>query len=113
MEIWRCTISCYFLLGNQEDIFGFRWTATPTIGFLPAYIAMAIFGNNIFGPQMAAVIGGVFGILATYLLIWRLFDSHRLATLTAALVAINFVHSHFSRIFNMEPWPWSIFAYSC
>jgi hypothetical protein len=99
-----------FLLGVQHDIFGFGWTATPTIGFLPAFLTMSVFGDNIFGLQMAAVIGGVFSLLAIYLLTWRLFDSHRLATLTTALVAINIVHIHFSRIFNMEPWPLANFA---
>jgi 4-amino-4-deoxy-L-arabinose transferase-like glycosyltransferase len=99
-----------FLLGIQHDIFGFGWTATPTIGFLPAFLTMAVFGNNIFGLQMAAVIGGVFSLLAVYLLIWRFFNSHRLAAITTALVAINIVHIHFSRIFNMEPWPLSNFA---
>ena len=99
-----------FLLGTQKDIFGFGWTATPTIGFLPAFLTMAVFGNNIFGLQMAAVIGGTFSLFAIYLLTWRLFNSHRLAVLTTALVAINVVHIHFSRIFNMEPWPLSNFA---
>jgi hypothetical protein len=99
-----------FLLGVQHNIFGFGWTNTPTIGFLPAFLTMAVFGNNIFGLQMAAVIGGTFSLFAIYLLTWRLFDSHRLAVLTTALVAINVAHIHFSRIFNMEPWPLSNFA---
>jgi 4-amino-4-deoxy-L-arabinose transferase-like glycosyltransferase len=99
-----------FLLGIQHNIFGFGWTATPTMGFLPAFLTMAVFGNNIFGLQMAAVIGGTFSLLAVYLLVWRLFDSHRLAALTTALVAINVVHIHFSRIFNMDPWPLCNFA---
>jgi hypothetical protein len=99
-----------FLLGNKQDIFGFGWTATPTIGFLPAFLTMAVFGNNIFGLQMAAVIGGTFSLFAIYLLTWRLFDSHRLAAFTTALVAINVVHIHFYRLFNMEPWPLSNFA---
>ncbi|CAG0973177.1 hypothetical protein ANAEL_01294 [Anaerolineales bacterium] len=99
-----------FLLGKQHDIFGFGWTATPTIGFLPAFLTMAVFGNNIFGMQMAAVIGGTFSLFAVYLLTWRLFNSHRLATLTTIIVAINVVHIHFYRLFNMEPWPLSNFA---
>ncbi len=99
-----------FLLGTKQDIFGFGWTATPTIGFLPAFLTMAVFGNNIFGLQMAAVIGGTFSLFAVYLLTWRLFDSHRLAAFTTTLVAINVVHIHFSRIFNMEPWPLSNLA---
>lgn len=99
-----------FLLGIKHDIFGFGWTNTPTIGFLPALLTMAVFGNNIFGLQMAAVIGGTFSLFAIYLLTWRLFDNHRLAALTTALVSINVAHIHFSRIFNMEPWPLSNFA---
>jgi len=99
-----------FLLGIQHDIFGFGWTATPTIGFLPAFLTMAVFGNNIYGLQMAAVIGGVLSLFAIYLLSWRLFNNHRLAALATALVAINIAHIHFSRIFNMDPWPLSNFA---
>jgi len=99
-----------FILGTRQEIFGFGWTATPTIGFLPAYLTMQVFGNNIFGMQMAAVIGGTFSLFAIYLLVWRLFDSHRLAALTTTLIAINVAHIHFSRIFNMEPWPFSNFA---
>jgi hypothetical protein len=99
-----------FLLGTKHDIFGFGWVSTPTIGFLPAFLTMAVFGNNILGLQMAAVIGGVFSLFAIYLLTWRLFNSHRLATLTMALVAINVFHIHFSRIFNMDPWPLSNFV---
>jgi len=101
-----------FLLGNDPNIFDNTSMTIPKIGFLPTAFSMLVFGNNIFGLQMTAVIGGLFSILAFYLLIWRLFNSHRLAAITSSLIAINILHIHFSRITtgNMDPWPFCIFA---
>jgi len=72
---------------------------------------MAVFGNNLFGLQMTAVLGGLFSLIGVYLLIWRLFNSHRLAVLTTILVSINIAHIHFSRIAAyMDPWSFGYFA---
>jgi 4-amino-4-deoxy-L-arabinose transferase-like glycosyltransferase len=101
-----------FLLGVEKNIFGFSsFYDIPSMAFLPATFTMAVFGDNIFGLQMSSVIGGVLSLFATYLLVWRLFDSHRLAVLTMALVAINVAAIHFSRIAEyMDPWTFGIFA---
>lgn len=100
-----------YLLGVDKNIFGYGFYGIPLMGFLPATFSMAVFGNNIFGLQMTAVLGGMLNLLAVYLLIWRLFNSHRLAALTTALTAINITHIHFSRIVeNMDPWTFGIFA---
>lgn len=99
------------LLGMEQNIFKFGWFDFPMFAFLPAFISMSIFGNNYIGLQMTSVIGGVVSIFAIYLLVWRLFDNHRLATITSVLVAINIPHIHFSRIVeNMDPWPIGILA---
>ncbi len=48
---------------------------------------------------------GTLNVLGTYLFVWRLFDRHRLALLTAVLVTINPGHINFSRITSyMDPW---------
>jgi 4-amino-4-deoxy-L-arabinose transferase-like glycosyltransferase len=100
-----------FLLGQQHNIFDYGWADIPMMGYLPTLISMAVFGDNIFGLQMTALIGGLLSLLAVYLLVWRLFNSHRLAALTTGLVAINIAHIHFSRIAAyMDPWPFSYFA---
>jgi hypothetical protein len=101
-----------FLLGVEKNIFGISSFADiPSMAFMPATLTMAIFGDNIFGLSMSSVIGGVISIFAMYLLVWRLFNSHRLAVLTIALVTINVAYIHFSRIAAyMDPWTFGIFA---
>ncbi len=99
------------LLGAEQNIFKFGWANIPMFGFLPAFFSMSIFGNNLYGLQMTSVIGGTISILAVYLLVWRLFDNHRLATITSVLVAINIPHLHFSRIAEyIDPWPLGFLA---
>ncbi|HVN55717.1 MAG TPA: glycosyltransferase family 39 protein [Anaerolineaceae bacterium] len=100
-----------FLSGEDRSIFGEGWNF-PRMAFIAAAASMSVFGNNLFGMQMASVIEGLLCLLATYLLVWRLFNSHRLAALTMAVLAINTVHIHFSRIAeNMDPWPYALFAF--
>ncbi len=99
------------LLGAEQNIFKFGWANIPMFGFLPAFFSMSIFGNNLYGLQMTSVIGGTISILAIYLLVWRLFDNHRLATITSILVSINIPHLHFSRIAEyIDPWPLGFLA---
>ena len=100
------------LLGVEQNIFKFGWANIPMVGFLPAFFSMTIFGNNLVGLQMTSVVGGTISIFAVYLLVWRLFDSHRLATITCVLVAINIPYIHFSRIAAyMDPWPLGFLAF--
>jgi 4-amino-4-deoxy-L-arabinose transferase-like glycosyltransferase len=100
-----------FLVGNYHSIFiNWPFTGYPLMAFLPNVFTMAVFGNNLFGLQMSAVFSGLFSIFAIYLLVWRLFNSHRIATLTAIIMAINIAHIHFSRIVNNDPMPFCFFA---
>jgi len=99
------------LSGVEQNIFRFGWSNIPMIGYLPAYFSMFIFGNNLFGLNIASVLGGTISIFAVYLLVWRLFDNHRLAAITSLLLAINIPHIHFSRIAAyMDPWPFGFLA---
>ncbi|MDO9086961.1 MAG: glycosyltransferase family 39 protein [Anaerolineaceae bacterium] len=100
------------LSGVEQNIFRFGWSNIPMIGYLPAYFSMFIFGNNLFGLNIASVLGGTISIFAVYLLVWRLFDNHRLAAITSLLLAINIPHIHFSRIAAyMDPWPFGFLAF--
>ena len=98
-------------LREERLLFHDTWANLPLMAFLPAAISLTVFGNNLFGLQMTSVLGGLMSLLGFYLLVWRLFDRHRLAALATALVAINVVHIHFSRIAEyMDPWPFAIWA---
>lgn len=99
------------ILGRQPHLFQEGWANIPMIGYLPTAAAMALFGNNLFGLNMTAVIGGLLSLLLFYLFLWRLFDSQRLALLSVAVVAINVPHIHFSRLAAyMDPWPFNLAA---
>lgn len=99
------------ILGNQWRLFQEGWANIPMIGYLPTAAAMALFGNNLFGLNMSAVIAGLLTLLAFYLLLWRLSNSHRLALLGVAVTAVNVPHIHFSRLAAyMDPWPFNLFA---
>jgi 4-amino-4-deoxy-L-arabinose transferase-like glycosyltransferase len=98
-------------IGEEQLLFHDTWANLPLLTFLPAAISLKVFGNNLFGLQMTSVLGGMMSLLGFYLLVWRLFDRHRLAALATALVAINVVHIHFSRIAEyMDPWPFAVWA---
>jgi 4-amino-4-deoxy-L-arabinose transferase-like glycosyltransferase len=101
-----------YLLGNEARLFDIGWADIPRIGFMPATLSMWVFGDNTFGLRMTSVIGGLLNVLAIYLIIWRLFNRHRLAAITAGIVAINILHIHFSRIGPgyTDPWLFCLFA---
>lgn len=100
-----------WLAGRQPNLFDAGWANIPLLGFLPAAISLHFFGNNLFALNLSAVIGGMFTLLGLYLLAWRLFDSHRLAALATAVLAVNIPHIHFSRLAAyMDPWPFMLLA---
>lgn len=99
------------LTGANPYLFREGWANIPMMAFVPASLSLRIFGNDLFGLQMTSVIGGFLSLLALYLLTWRSFDSHRLAALATAILAINTPHIHFSRIAEyMDPWPFLLFG---
>lgn len=112
------------LEGQQPHIFGTMWAEIPTMGFIPAALSMGLFGNNLFGLYMASVIEGTLTVLGLYLLTRELFRppsltpelrvtnyALRIAKLAASLLAISYVHIHFSRITEyIDPWPFALFS---
>jgi hypothetical protein len=94
-----------YLFGVEQRIFGTGWYYMPRITFIPYAVSMFVTGNNLFGLYFATVIMGTLNVLGVYLFVWRSFDRHRLALLTAVLVTINPGHINFSRITSyMDPW---------
>ena len=99
------------LLGVEPRLFVVGWANLPRMAFFPAALSLRVFGNNLFGLQLTSVVGGMLSLVGLYLLVWRLFDRHRLAALATAVMAINIPHIHFSRIADyMDPWPLAILA---
>lgn len=100
-----------WLAASNRFLFHEGWANIPIMGFLPSAFGLRFFGNNLFGLNMSAVIGGMLTLLALYLLAWRLLDSHRLALLAVAILAVNIPHIHFSRLAAyMDPWPFALLS---
>lgn len=99
------------ILGVEKNIFGYGFYGIPMMGFMPAAISMKIFGNNIFGLQMASVIEGLISLIGIYLITWRLFDNHRFSAFATILATISIPHIHFSRIAAyMDSWAFGCLA---
>jgi len=102
------------LEGRQRNIFGTMWAEIPIMAFIPAALSMAIFGNNLFGLRMTSVVEGTLTVLGLYLLVRESFEGRagrRVGLLAASLLAISYVHIHFSRIAEyMDPWPFALFS---
>ena len=74
-------------------------------------ISTWIFGPGIFANRIPEVVLGTLMIFAGYLFVWRAFDSHRLAALTAFLMAVYAPLVHFSRhVMNIDPWTFALFG---
>jgi len=101
------------LAGAASGIFHQGWAEIPMLGFYPSVIGLKFVSNSILGLNFMPAVEGLLTVAGLYLLAWRLFDSHRLAALAAAILAVNIPHIHFSRLAAyMDPWPWILFAFA-
>lgn len=97
------------LLGGEQRFFREGWANVPMVGFLPAALFMRTFGNNLLGLKLSGAVGGTLSLLGLYLLVWRLFDRHRLAAAATAIAALNTTHIHFSRLpAYIDPWAFHV-----
>ncbi len=100
-----------WLASGNRSLFHEGWANIPILGFLPAALGLRVFGNDLFGLNMSAVLAGMLSLIGLYLLVWRMFDSHRLAALATAILVVNIPHIHFSRLAAyMDPWPFALFG---
>ena len=67
---------------------------------------------DIYGTRLPEAVLGTIMVAGSYLLVWRSLDSHRLAALTSALLAVHAGHIHFSRhIMNLDPWTFVVLGF--
>ncbi len=100
-----------WLMGLTPDLFREGWANIPMLGFLPVAFSLKLFGNDLFALNFSAFLAGMLTLVGLYLLVWRMFDSHRLAALATAVLTINTAHIHFSRLAAyMDPWPFILFG---
>lgn len=86
-----------YLDGVRQALFTTAWADIPALVFWQTSLAMRAFGDNLFGLAMHSAVHGVLSVLGTYLLAQELFD-RRVGLLSAGLLAIAYVHIHFSRV---------------
>jgi len=102
------------LAGQQTQWFATMWAEIPTLAFVPSALGLRLFGNNLFGLRMTSVIGGTLTVLGLVLLVRELFDGQtgrRVAIISGVVLAISYVHIHFSRIAEyMDPWSFALFS---
>jgi hypothetical protein len=84
------------LLSGQQDIFTYGWGNIPALGYLPSWLTMSVFGNNLAGLNASGVIEGLFIIVGVYLLGRDLFHL-RVGLTAAAFLTISYTHLAASR----------------
>ena len=84
------------LIGRPAHPFGVGWYTHPVLPFFFQGLAMAIFGDTIFGLRFFSALGGVAGVLATFF--WARYLYTPLIALGAACLLATFhLHVYFSR----------------
>lgn len=93
------------LLGRETNLFKLGWSVHPMLAFMPTALTLSVFGDSLFGLRVAPLLAGVLMVIAQYLLVWRTFDSHRLAALAAGALAVTASHVVYSHMPTMlDPW---------
>jgi Dolichyl-phosphate-mannose-protein mannosyltransferase len=85
------------IYGWASQMFVAGWQSEPSMSFLPWAVSMLIFGQNVFGLRILAVIVGALTVPVSYLLARSMFNKP-VALMSATLLAVMSVHIHFSRI---------------
>ena len=98
MDIATQGLQALELLGSpHRNWFDVGWSNIPMFDFIMMAGSMKLFGADLFGLSMTAVIQGTLTIPALYLL-GRELSGRWVGLLAAALLAISYTHIHFSRI---------------
>ncbi|MFN8443183.1 MAG: glycosyltransferase family 39 protein [Caldilineaceae bacterium] len=112
MASYGLEVRKYLLGAGDLRIFREAWADIPFVGYMPYYISMSLFGNNLYGMNMGAFSMSVLTLIGVYLLVLRISDMPRLALITTAVSAINIANIHFARLSAyIDPWPFNIFGF--
>lgn len=97
--------------GQTQNIFAFDdWGGMPMLGYLPSWLTMSLFGDNLFGLYMSGVIEGLIVLVGVYLLGRDLFGA-RVGLFAAALLTVSYTHLLASRQSNfIDPVPFLVFS---
>jgi len=100
------------LEGHVSAFFATGWVDLPWAAFLQPALTMRIFGDDLFGMNMEAVIAGTATVIGIYLLAKTLFEERSVALVAAAISAIGYADIHFSRVVAyIDPVPWIVFGF--
>lgn len=97
--------------GQAQHIFAYdNWGRMPMLGYLPSWLTMSLFRNDLFGLYASGVIEGLLVIVGVYLLGRDLFHA-RVGLFAAALLTVSYTHLLASRQSNfIDPVPFLVFS---
>lgn len=99
------------LEGRVSALFATAWADLPWAAYLQPALAMRVFGDDLFGMNMGAVIAGTATVIGIYFLTETLFNNRSLALIAAAISAIGYTDIHFGRVAAyIDPVPWVVFG---
>lgn len=84
------------LKGEVPQIFAYGWASIPVLGYGPAWLSMAVFGDTLAGLNASGVIEGLLIVVGVFLLGRELFHA-RVGLIAAALLTISYTHLAASR----------------
>lgn len=89
------------LTGELKHPFITGWLDVPTMSFYYTAVFIGTLGQNVVGLRLGWALIGVASIVASFLLVRRLFDA-RLAAVTAGLLTFYHFHLHYSRLGSIQ-----------
>ncbi len=99
------------LQGKGPGWFSLGWATMPAWGFAHEALSMRVWGDSLWGLRMSAVLGGIASLLGVYAL-GREAWTNRVGILALAVLTVDIVHIHFSRIPSyMDPVPWGVWGF--
>ena len=96
--------------GNVPTLFTNGWAQIPMVGYLWSALITALGDRSLAGVRLPSAIGGLLAIVAVFFLVRRVYGLVP-ALLATALLGIDHVFVHFSRIQSyMDPVPFHVLA---
>jgi len=98
------------LHGTKSELWAVGYGEVPMMGYVPMAVSLGLFGDNLFGFRMSAVIESMVSLVGLYLLARELYGK-RVAWVSVAMLTLSYAHIHFSRVGQfMDVVPWVVFS---